>query len=212
MGAPSPGGPTRIASPGENVLQDRDVVLQRARELHSELRQRSACHHGDVAEDSRRDERCGNDDRVDRPRAERLDVCAGRIRAPGLLRDCLPEVSAAPLVAIADGLLTAAERIVDLFGREAGLAQEVLEGQSPGRLAGEILEEHAGREALVELVGAKHRAGEPAAQRERQSAVSRLLAVQPKELERVRFGHASVELLLVDDHAVWALPGSGSTG
>src|SRR5829696_4040555 len=141
---------------------------------------------------------------MNRAGAERLDVRTGRISTPRLLRDCLPEVSPAPLIAIADRLLTTAERIVDLFRRKGGLAQEVLESQGPGRLAGEILEQHAGREALVELVGSEHGAGEAAAQRERQGAVCRLLTVQPKKSEGIRLGHTAVELILIDDHAVRA--------
>ncbi len=81
---------------------------------------------------------------MDRPCAESLDVGARGVDAAGLLGDRLAEVAAPALVAVAHRLLTAADRVGEILGREAGVAQEVLECKRAGRLAGEVLEEHAG--------------------------------------------------------------------
>ena len=84
------------------------------------------------------------------------------------------------------------------------MGQEVLERKRAGRLAGEVLEEHAGGEALVELVRPVHDPGSAAVSVERKGAVRSLTSVQVKQLELVGRRHPGVELLLVDEDAVRA--------
>jgi hypothetical protein len=141
---------------------------------------------------------------VHRTGAKGLDVAAGRVRAAGLLGDCLAEVPTTPLVAVPDRLLAAADRVLDGGGIEAARSEEALEGQRAGRLAGEVLEEHARGEALVEVVRGEHRTGEALAGEERQRAVLRCPPVEAEELELVCLLHAPVELGLVDYHPVRA--------
>ena len=122
---------------------------------------------------------------MDRPCAECLDVGAGGVDAAGLLGDRLAEVAAPALVAVAHRLLAAADRVGEVLGREAGVAQEVLERKRAGRLAGEVLEEHAGGEALVELVRPVHDPGTAAVSVERKRAVRGFAPVEMEELELV---------------------------
>src|SRR5262245_3241313 len=141
---------------------------------------------------------------MNRARAERLHVGARRVRAAGLLGDCLAEVAASALVTVAHGLLAAADRVGELLGRKAGVGKEVLEGKSAGRLAGEVLEKNACGEALVELVRAVHDAGAAPVSVEGQRTVSGLAPVEVQQLELIGRGHARVELLLPDEDAEWA--------
>jgi hypothetical protein len=124
-----------------------------------------------VLVDARGDQRRGDDQRVDRAGAEGLHVGSRGVRAPGLLRDRLAQIPAAALVAVADGLLPAADRIGELLGREARAGEQVLQRERAGRLAGEVLEEDRGGEAFVQLVRSVHDAC-PAAVAKRGSAPS----------------------------------------
>ena len=142
---------------------------------------------------------------MDRAGAKRFDVRPRGVPAAGLLGDRLAEVPAAALVAVADRLLATADGEVDVVGREARLAQEVLERERPRRLAREILEQDGRSQALVEVVCGGHRARDRAVRVEGERAVAGWLAVEPEELERVGGGHALVELVLRDEDAVWAL-------
>src|SRR6185295_8886623 len=103
-----------------------------------------------------RHKRARVDERVHRARAEGLHVAPGRVAATSLLGDGLAEVAAAALVAVADGFLATADRVLHFLGGETRRFEQVLEREGPGRLAGEVFEEDRGREALVELVRPEH--------------------------------------------------------
>ena len=133
---------------------------ERACELHPQLGQRPAGDDDDARVDARGDERAGDDERVHRPAAEGLHVAPGGVAAAGLLGDRLGEVAAAALVAVADRLLPAPDHVGDVLRGEPGRPEQVLQGEGAGRLAGEVLQEHRGGEALVELVRARHGAGD----------------------------------------------------
>jgi hypothetical protein len=152
-----------------------------------------------VVVDARGDERPGDHERVQGAGAKGLHVASGRVPAAGLLGDRLPEVASSALIAVADGLLPAADRVLDVLGGEAGRLQHVLEGEGTRRLAGEVLEKDGGREAFVEVVRAKHDAGAIAVRVDGERAVGDLAAVELEELELVGRRHAAVELPLVDE-------------
>jgi hypothetical protein len=141
---------------------------------------------------------------MDRPRAERLHVGSRGVRAPGLLRDRLAQIPAAALVAVADGLLPAADRIGELLGREARAGEQVLQRERAGRLAGEVLEEDRGGEAFVQLVRSVHDAGSAAVAKEGQRAVGGLPPVEVQELKLVGCLHLRVQRVLVYEDAVGA--------
>ena len=152
------------------------------------------------------DQRPGDDERVHRPAAEGLHVAPGGVHAAGLLGDRLGEVAAAALVAVADGLLPAADHVGDVLRGEPGRPEQVLQGEGAARLAREVLQEHGGGEALVQLVRPAHGAGRLPVLVDREPAVRRGAPVELEEPEAVGLLHAPVQLGLVDDDAERAFP------
>ena len=187
--------------PGQHVLEDGRVVLERAFELHAELAQRAAGDHRHPVVDARRDERAGDHERVDRRGAERLDVAPARLGDARRLGDRLAEVASAALVPIADRLLAGADHVLDGRGVDAGRRQEM-----PGRV-------HRARPCTPGSPGARAAdsdSSESCAGRERadhlvpveqgQLAEPRLL-LQAHQLELVELGQELVERELIDDVA-----------
>src|SRR5204863_8100065 len=98
----------------EAVVEERHVLREVTEHLHAELRQRSAADDDDVPIDAALHERAGEHEGVDRRAAECLHVVAGGLRAAGHLGHRLRDAAAATLGTVADGLLAAAEYVLDL--------------------------------------------------------------------------------------------------
>ena len=88
--------------------------------------------------------------------AEVLDVGPDGLEQPALLGHRLGHVAAAPLVAVADGLLAAAEDVVDRQGVDVGLVEQVEQGQGGGGLGRQVVEQDHRRQRLVDALAPAH--------------------------------------------------------
>jgi hypothetical protein len=157
--------------------------------------------------DAGADEGGRDDERVDGTGAEGLHVGAGGVHTAGLLGHGFAEVAAAALIPVAHCFLPTADGIGEVFGREAGTAEEMLQRERACRLAREVLEEHPGGETLVEVVRPVHDPGAASVAIERERSVGSLAAVQVEELKLVGGLHPGIEGVLVDEDPEGALCG-----
>ena len=146
------GHPHHDSHPGEDVLEDRCVVREQTFELHPELAERPTRNDDDPVVDAGLHECTGEDQRVDRSGTERLDVAAARLNQAGGLRDGLAETSAAALIAVADRLLARSHHVGDRLGIDPRVVEQEPGRVHSARLAREVLEQHLGRQRLVERV------------------------------------------------------------
>ncbi len=183
--------------PGEDVLEHGDSMLERALELHPELRQRTAGDDHDALVRARLDERAGADQRVHRCRAEGLHVGPARLGEPARLGDRLRERASAALVAIPDGLLPAADRVLDLVLLDACGVEKESKGMHTACLTTQVLQEDARLQRLVVRMRRGERADDFAAVVEGKLA-GRLvrLRTEPDELELVELRQQLVVLPL----------------
>ena len=124
-------------------------------ELHAELGQRTAGDHRHPAEDAGGDQARRHHQGRDRSGAEVLHVGARRPGQPGRLGHRLGHVAAAALVAVADGLLAAAEHELDRRRVDAVAVEEVDQRQRGRRLAAQVLEDDGGGEGVVVVVAVR---------------------------------------------------------
>ena len=140
---------TSAAAPPMHVLEDGQVVSQVPFELHAELGQRTTGHHRHPAEDARGHEAGRHHQGGDGCGAEVLHVGARCLPEPGRLGHRLGHVAAAALVAVADGLLAAAEDVLDRVRVDArGRRGDASSARQAVALRGQVLQHHGGGRGL----------------------------------------------------------------
>jgi hypothetical protein len=131
------------------IVENWHASVEKRLEFHAELGQRSAGDHRNALVQARFHQGTGGDQRGGRSGAKVLHIHARRIGAAAHLADAFRHPPGAALIAVAGGLLAAADDVIDFLRADRLAMQQRLQRNRPGGLDAQRFQQCVGVEIGV---------------------------------------------------------------